>query len=127
MSIDPVRPGIVPALVGAFTDHSTPDRESFPKQEHVDGLRYLLDLMSNFSSNDQRARYLLSSNWMRENGAEAAELNAASLAELLRGAFTDHSTPTTCRCGERASSSHSGAHPDPGGEAGSGTNSKEAQ
>ncbi|WHU45167.1 hypothetical protein QNM97_14010 [Gordonia sp. L191] len=96
MSIDPIRPGIVPALLGA-----TADRESFPKQEHVDGLRYLLDLISNFSSNDQRARYLLSSNWMRENGAEAADLNAASLAELLRGAFTDHSTPTSCRCGER--------------------------
>lgn len=46
---------------------------------------------------------------------------------LVGATFTDHSTPTTCRCGERASSSHSGAQPDPGGEAGSGTNSKEAQ
>lgn len=41
--------------------------------------------------------------------------------------LTDHSAPTSCRCGERASSSHSGAQPDPGGEAGSGPNFKEAQ
>ena len=47
---------------------------SAPKQEHVDELRALLDLIerSKFASNDQRARYLLSSNWLRDNGAEAA-------------------------------------------------------
>lgn len=37
------------------------------------------------------------------------------------GQFIDHSTPD-CGCGERAGSSHSSAQPDPGGEAGSGTN-----
>lgn len=36
-----------------------------PAQDDVDALRGLLDLMSSFSSNDQRARYLLSSDWMR--------------------------------------------------------------
>jgi len=37
-----------------------------PAQEDVDALRELLDLMVNFPSNDQRARYLLSSNWLRD-------------------------------------------------------------
>jgi len=31
----------------------------------VDALRDLLDLMENFESNDERARYLMSSEWMR--------------------------------------------------------------
>lgn len=37
-----------------------------PAQDDVDALRGLLDLMADFSSNDQRARYLLSSNWLRD-------------------------------------------------------------
>ena len=48
-----------------------PDRWS-PDQSDVDALRDLLDLMSDFSDNDQRARYLLSCNWMRDRGAAAA-------------------------------------------------------
>ena len=37
-----------------------------PDQADVDAIRELLDLMVNFSSNDQRARFLLSCNWMRD-------------------------------------------------------------
>lgn len=38
-----------------------------PTPSDVDSLRDLLDMMDDcsFGSNDQRARYLLSSNWMR--------------------------------------------------------------
>jgi hypothetical protein len=36
-----------------------------PDQRDVDELRDLLDLMRNFPDNDQRARFLLSSNWLR--------------------------------------------------------------
>lgn len=43
-----------------------------PDQCDVDALRDLLDLMRDFSDNDQRARYLLSSNWLRDRGAAAA-------------------------------------------------------
>ena len=43
-----------------------------PRQEHVDGLRELLDLLDGFSSNDQRARYILTSNWFRDHGTAAA-------------------------------------------------------
>lgn len=43
-----------------------------PDQSDVDALRVLLDLMADFPDNDQRARYLLSSNWMRDRGAAAA-------------------------------------------------------
>jgi len=49
------------------------DTVTMPYQEDVDALRDLLDLLENFSSNDQRARYLLSCNWMRDRGAAAAE------------------------------------------------------
>jgi hypothetical protein len=42
-----------------------------PRQCDVDGLRELLDLVESFSSNDQRARYILTSNWFRDHGAEA--------------------------------------------------------
>lgn len=37
-----------------------------PNQSEVDKLRELLDLMDGFSDNDQRARFLLSSNWLRD-------------------------------------------------------------
>lgn len=47
-------------------------RMSAPEQADVDALRDLLDLMENFPSNDQRARYLLSCDWMRDRGAQAA-------------------------------------------------------
>lgn len=51
-----------------------------PRQEHVDGLRELLDLIESFPSNDQKARFLLSSNWMRDHGAEVASDAVARLA-----------------------------------------------
>jgi hypothetical protein len=44
-----------------------------PYPEDVAAVRGLLDLMADFSSNDQRARFLLSSNWLRDRGAIAAE------------------------------------------------------
>ncbi|WP_372733575.1 hypothetical protein [Nocardioides sp.] len=37
-----------------------------PDQADVDALRDLLDLMADFPDNDQRARYLLTCNWMRD-------------------------------------------------------------
>lgn len=40
-----------------------------PDQADVDELRHLLDLLEDFSDNDQRARYLLTCNWMRDRGA----------------------------------------------------------
>jgi hypothetical protein len=42
------------------------DDYRMPDQADVDALRELLDLMVNFPSNDQRARYLLGCNWMRD-------------------------------------------------------------
>lgn len=44
-----------------------------PYQPDVDGLRELLDLTEGFSSNDQRARYILTSNWFRDHGAAAGQ------------------------------------------------------
>lgn len=41
-----------------------------PAQSDVDTLRHLLDIMCNFTSNDQRARFLLSSDWIRDRDAE---------------------------------------------------------
>lgn len=49
-----------------------------PERADVDALRAVLDLMTDFADNDQRARYLLSSNWMRERLARRQ-----SNAELL--------------------------------------------
>lgn len=47
-----------------------------PNQADVDVVRDLLDAMENYSDNDQRARYLLTSDWMRDRGAAAsARLN----------------------------------------------------
>lgn len=63
--------------------------------------------------------------WDKEARAVGAEWD-----EYFRDNYVsaqDHSTPTTCRCGERASSSHSGAQPPAAGEAAGGTNFKEAQ
>lgn len=39
---------------------------SAPDPADVDDLRDLLDLMADFPSNDQRARFLLTCNWMRD-------------------------------------------------------------
>jgi hypothetical protein len=51
-------------------------------QADVDALRELLDLMENFPDNDQRARYLLTCNWMRAMTAHVAEFqwNALEMA-----------------------------------------------
>jgi hypothetical protein len=49
-------------------------REAIPRgpdQADVDGLRELLDLVDGFNSNDQKARYILTSNWFRDHGAAA--------------------------------------------------------
>ena len=43
-----------------------------PRQADVDGLRELLDLVEDFPSNDQRARYILTSNWFRDHGESAS-------------------------------------------------------
>lgn len=50
-----------------------------PRQSHVDDVRVLLDLMTDFTDNDQRARYLLSSNWLIQHGAAAASHAADQL------------------------------------------------
>jgi hypothetical protein len=50
----------------------TTNSPELPQQSDVDTLRELLDLMAEFRDNDQRARYLLSSNWLRDRGAAAA-------------------------------------------------------
>ena len=46
---------------------------SGPAAADVEALTALLDLMANFPSNEQRARYLLSSNWLRDRGTAAAQ------------------------------------------------------
>jgi hypothetical protein len=61
----------VPAGVAAHSPVSGPQLGP-PDQHDVDELRELLDMMESFSSNDQRARYLLGSNWLRDRGAAAA-------------------------------------------------------
>ena len=53
-----------------------------PHPTDVAALTELLDLMVDFPSNEQRARYLLTCNWMRDRGAAAAELNRRDLAAI---------------------------------------------
>lgn len=43
-----------------------------PDPADVDALRGLLDLLDSFDGNDQCARYILSSDWMRDRGVAAA-------------------------------------------------------
>lgn len=50
--------------------HTTPPTGPDPRD--VQQLTALLDLISDFPSNEQRARYLLTCNWMRDRGALAA-------------------------------------------------------
>ena len=45
---------------------------TLPDPADVEALTNLLDLMVNFPSNEQRARYLLSCNWMRDYDAAIA-------------------------------------------------------
>lgn len=49
-----------------MSEVSLPGGGEATEQSTVDGLRAVFDLMENFKDNDQRARYLLSSNWMQE-------------------------------------------------------------
>ena len=42
-----------------------------PHQSDIDNLVLVLDATKNFESNDQRARYILTSNWMRDRGRDA--------------------------------------------------------
>lgn len=80
-----------------MTDSLTPEQtlsrwdrqRRLPDQADVDTLRELLDLMANFSDNDQRARFLLSSNWMRDRRSGAPN------AQPLRGSreSPDNSSP----------------------------------
>lgn len=55
---------------------------SGPRQCDVDALRAILDALADFTDNDQRARYILSSNWLRDHGAAAATHAAIGLALL---------------------------------------------
>lgn len=48
-----------------------------PLQTDVDALRHLLDITDRFDSNDQRARYLLTSNWFRGRGTPTSDTPAA--------------------------------------------------
>jgi len=71
-----------------MTEPDTP--ATVPEQSDVDALRDLLDLMEKFESNDERARYLLSSEWMRDRGPYLEFRPRAYLAkpagEVLRAA-----------------------------------------
>jgi hypothetical protein len=53
-----------------------------PDPRDVAELTRLFGLMRDFPSDEQRARYLLSSNWLRDRGAEAARINAEQLAAV---------------------------------------------
>jgi len=64
-------PGVLVDTNNAATDVQR------PYAVDVAELTYLLDLMHDFDSNEQRARYLLSSNWLRDRGAIAAARIAA--------------------------------------------------
>ncbi|MCX2753121.1 hypothetical protein [Gordonia sp. 4N] len=67
------------------------------QQEWVDELRDLLDLMQNFSDNDQRARFLLSSNFLRDNGSAIAERSRRLDIEL--GGYTIFEISVACDSG----------------------------
>ncbi|WP_431840686.1 DUF7324 family protein [Gordonia hongkongensis] len=67
------------------------------RQEWVDELRDLLDLMENFSNNDQRARFLLSSNFLRDNGGAIAEQSRRLDVEL--GGHTIFEVAVACDSG----------------------------
>jgi hypothetical protein len=66
-----------------WPDRTSPrpdERRRMPDPAAVAELTEVLDLMANFESNEQRARYLLSCNWMEKWGAAAAARITASLA-----------------------------------------------
>jgi hypothetical protein len=70
-----------------------PPETPTPDQADVDALRELLDLMESFSDNDQRARYLLSSDWMRERLARRQSDEEVMGALRLRLGASELSVP----------------------------------
>ncbi len=56
----------------------TPPASSGPPQADVDALRHLLDIAATFSDNDQRARFILTSNWMRDRDRRLASPRSAA-------------------------------------------------
>lgn len=74
-----------------------------PDQSDVDELRGLLDLLESFSSNDQRARYLLTSNWMRDRGAAAADYIRRTVEGV---AASTRACPDWCVNGEGCGGDH---------------------
>ncbi|AZV00695.1 hypothetical protein SEA_ENALISNAILO_41 [Gordonia phage EnalisNailo] len=67
------------------------------RQEWVDELRDLLDAMENFSDNDQRARFLLDSNFMRDNGVAIVDRSRRLDVEL--GGYTIFEVGVACDSG----------------------------
>ncbi len=58
-----------------------------PEPADIAELTEILDRMVNFSNNEQRARYILCSDWLMERGAIIAEQSTQALAQLrLRNA-----------------------------------------
>jgi hypothetical protein len=53
-----------------------------PPQADIDALRDLLDLTASFTDNDQRARYLLTSNWMQSRQIDARTEILAQLVDM---------------------------------------------
>jgi hypothetical protein len=51
-----------------------------PDPQDVEQLTDLLDLMADFPSNEQRARYLLTCNWMRGRNAAGRHVNSKAAA-----------------------------------------------
>jgi hypothetical protein len=73
---------ILLVMTSAAAPLPSPAGLNAPDSGDVAALTSLLDLMRDFPSNEQRARYLLTSDWLRERGAEAARINADQLATL---------------------------------------------
>lgn len=62
-----------------------------PEPGDVATLTELLDLLTDFPSNEQRARFLLTCNWMRDRGAAAAANAQAGLDRVLAQLDQDRS------------------------------------
>lgn len=75
--------------------NDTPARPLGPDPADVRKLTELLDLLEGFIGNEQRARYLLSCNWMRDRDAL---VTARAYAEMAGWAAEQAVTATTpCR------------------------------
>jgi hypothetical protein len=78
---------------GPFTTTDTPGSWGCgyerPSPVDVTAVRELLDLMADFPDNDQRARYLLTCNWMRDHlASHGAEPAGSGRAENSRRVAT---------------------------------------